>query len=298
AFNLVLFDGNCRAFYQPDYQNRAYTNFLDGFVGPGFLYQTFLVYAKYDDLRIGSSKSHNDFKLSAAVSIHQFAYISTKRVLGGYWGGEILVSGTKGHLVTDAGRSDDEGIGDTFVGTFIQGDRRSFVLGNYTIPFYTRFLVGATLPTGDYDHDKDFTVGSNLITYQLYNSSTFFLTPRWAASWRIMYFFHTKNSDFGPNKDNLRPGQLFNIHFSTCYQVAKGVRLGVLGHYWRQTTDDKLNGNRLRGRELAFALGPGIFLDRVVGKCHLFWESHVLFDTKIRNRPEGNIYQTRLALVF
>ena len=92
-------------------------------------------------------------------------------------------------------------------------------LGNLEMPFYWRLLAGAAFPTGDYDHDKDFNAGYNLTTYITYYSFTAFMTRRWSTSGRFMYYFHSKNSEFGPEKMNLRVSQLFNFHFATCYEI-------------------------------------------------------------------------------
>ena len=69
-----------------------------------------------------------------------------------------------------------------------------------------------------------------------------------------MYNFHTTNTEYGPDQDNLRPGQLFNLNFATSYQVRESIRLGVAGYYWRQASDDKLNGHNLEGGNLRLVL--------------------------------------------
>ncbi|MBN2468155.1 MAG: transporter [Deltaproteobacteria bacterium] len=296
--NFGIMISSAAAFYQLEYQNRCNTNFLDSYIKPGFIFQTFFYNFKSVDMRLRGKEAPGDFKLSVNVSLNQLLYISKLRVLGGYLGGEVIVPFINGHLATDAGRSDDQGVGDTLVAVLLQSDEKKLRLGSYTLPFYWRLMGGAFVPIGDYDHDKDFNVGCNLTTFHTYLSSTIFLSPKWAASWRIMYNIHTKNSEYGPAKDDLKPGQLFNVHFSSCYAVKEGVRVGVLGHYWRQTTDDKLNGRHLRGRELALAVGPGIFLNRVIDKNNVFLEGHALFDTTIRNRPQGTTLQVRGGIMF
>ena len=60
----------------------------------------------------------------------------------------------------------------------------------------------------------------------------------------------------------------------------------------------KLEAQNLRGRELALAIGPGIFINSAFNKVKFFMECHALFDVKVRNRPEGNNYQIRLGILF
>jgi hypothetical protein len=285
-------------FYQPCTENKGITSFLDAAVPPGAYYQTFFLYFKSVDLRIGSHKAPGEFKLSQTALLSQFAYVSKKRALGGFWGGEIIIPVINVHLTSNGSRSNDQGVGDTLVATFIQSDKKTLCLGKLQIPFFWRALGGAFVPIGEYDHHQQVNVGSNLFTLHTYLSSTFFLTPAWEISSRFTYSWHTKNNDFGLARDNLKPGQLFTVHFSTTYALREWIRPGIIGDYWRQTTDDRLNGNDLRGRELAFSLGPGVVFEREVGQTKLILVCHSLFDLKVRNRPEGDLHVARLVVAF
>ncbi|WAC08353.1 MAG: transporter [Thermodesulfobacteriota bacterium] len=294
----VFFTKNALALFQPEYQNRGLTTFFDGYIPPGSYFQVYFLHFKSNELRLGSKEAPGRFKLSVNTALYQFAYVSEKKVLGGHWGGEIIMPLTNGHMTAFGTRDKDHGVGDIFVAGFFQSDKKTLCLGNYQIPSYFRLLAGVFSPSGDYDHDKIFNVGNNLYTFPLYCASTFFLTPKWELSLRIAYNFHTTNTEFGPDQDNVRPGQLFSMNFATSYQVRESIRLGVAGNYWRQTTDDKLNSHNLRGRELAICVGPGIMLDKVIAKKKVFLMCHSLFDASVKNRPEGTMLQARLIIEF
>ena len=293
-----LFTETALALFQPEYQNRGVSTFLDGYAGPGFIAQFYFLNFKSNELRLGDKEAPGRFKLSVNTSLYQFVYITKKKLLGGYLGGEIIIPVLSGHLTTNGRRDKDHGLGDIAIAGFLQTDKKTLRLGNYQIPSYWRFLVGAVPPCGDYDHDKAFNVGTNLYTFYVYCASTFFLTPKWELSSRSMYNFHTTNTEFGPEQDNVRPGQLFNINFATSYQVRENIRLGATGYYWRQITDDKLNGQNLRGRELAVGVGPGIIFDKVIAEKKVFLICHSLFDTSVKNRPKGTMLQARLIILF
>jgi len=287
------------AFFQPEYQNRGLINCLDGYVPQqGFIYQTYFNNFKSVDLRKRSHEAPGKFKLSVNLNLHQFIYITKKKVLGGNWGMETIIPILNGHLTTDAGRCHDSGLGDVFFSTFVQSELKNLTIGSYTIPFAWRILGGVFLPTGDYDHNKSFNVGSHITTFHLYVSATAFLTQRWAISSRINYNFHTKNSSYGPDKDDLKPGQLCNAIFSSSYEIKPGIRIGGCGVVWRQTTDDTLNGHDLRGRETALSFGPAIMLSRNFLNTNVSLICHGLFDTHVRNRPKGNTFQARLIFMF
>ena len=285
-------------FFQPEYQNRGLTAFLDAYVAPGFYVQYYFSSFKANKLRVGDKNAPGRFKLSVNTSLYQFAYVSQKKVLGGYLGGEIIFPVANGHLTMNGTRDNDHGLGDIFIAGFIQTDKKTLRLGTYEIPTYWRFLAGVNPPTGSYHHDKSLNVGCNIYNFQLYTSSTFFFTPKWEVSSRFMYNFHTTNNEYGPNKDTLRPGQLFSVNFATSYLIKEHFRLGANGYYWQQTTDDTLNGNHLNGKERALAFGPGIIIDKAFGDTKCILISHALFDTAVKNRSQGTTLQTRLIIAF
>lgn len=286
-------------FYQPGYENKGITGFLDACVPPGSYYQTYFAFFKSVDLRVGSHKAPGEFKLSQTAILNQYAYVSKKKVLGGgFLGGEIIIPTFNIHLTSNGSRSKDHGLGDIFLGGFVQSDKKTLCAGKLQLPFFFRMLGGVFLPAGDYDHEKPVNAGYNLYTFHTYFSSTLFLTPDWEVSSRFTYSWHTKNNDFGLSQDTLKPGQLFTVHFSTTYALQEWVRPGIIGDYWRQTTDDRLNGSDLRGRELAFSLGPGIVFERGVGNTKVILMCHSLFDLKVRNRPKGDLHLARFIVPF
>lgn len=280
------------AFYQPEYQNRAITNVLDGLCPkPGFLFQVF--FYNFKSVRLKDDQSHTlpgDFKLSVNTNLYNFVYISHNKLLGGYAGVELMIPFISGHLTSGTMRDDDHGLSDIFLGGFIQWNRP-----NYKLPLYQRFLVGMIFPTGDYEHEKLFNVGYNLYTLHCNYVLTAFLTPRLSTSFRFMYNFHTENYDYGPEKDDLRPGQLFSVNFASSYQIREGIRVAVIGNYWQQTTADELNGHDLDiGKERVLGLGPGLILQRK-NKSFIV---HGLFDSHAKNRPQGTTIQGRFMWFF
>lgn len=284
------------AFYQPEYQNRGNTNVLDGVCPkPGFLFQAF--FFNFKSVRLKDNHSHTlpgDFKLSVNTSLYNFVYITPQKLFGGFLGIELMIPLINGHLTTDSPsgvrRDHDHGLSDVFLGGFIQWKKTES-----RFPIYYRLLGGMFFPTGSYSHKKLFNVGYNLYTFHFNQATTIFLTPRLTVSWRIMYNVHTENHEYGPGRDDLRPGQLFSVTFSPCYEIRKGIQLALIGNYWKQTTDDELNGHDFKvGKEQVLGLGPGIILNRK----NIFFIIHGLFDSQVKSRPEGSLFQGRLMWFF
>lgn len=287
------------AFNQPDYQNRAITNFLDAALKPGMILQSYFYHYNSDDLRVETDEAPGAFDLSVNVSMNQFAYISEAKWGIAHPGFEVIVPFVNGMVtMPDGSYGTDSGLADIFAAFMYQSDPIELEVGSTKMPFFWRFVAGAYFPTGDYEGENLFNVGANIFTLHAYISQTIFFTPKWSFSSRWMYFIHTKNKDFGPNDDDMKIGDLFNVHFSSAYEIFTGIRLGVLGHYWVQTTSDQLNGKNIGGREYLLAVGPGIFLNKVINKMNFFLESHVGFDTLAQNRPKGNTYAIRGGIMF
>ena len=93
------------ALFQPECQNRGITTFLDGYAPPGSYFQVYFLNFKSNELRLGSKEAPGRFKLSVNTALYQFAYVSEKKVLGGHWGGEIIMPLTNGqyHCISEPG---------------------------------------------------------------------------------------------------------------------------------------------------------------------------------------------------
>ncbi len=148
-FNVTVLIVDVVAFFQPDYQNRCNTNFLDGYLPQGFIFHQF--YYNYDSngLRIRDHRAPGKYKLNVNVSLTQLLYVSPIKFLGGNWGGEIIVPYIHGHVRTPAVSDTDSGTGDTFLATFIQSDKKELSFGNTAIPFYWRLrILSGWIPKG------------------------------------------------------------------------------------------------------------------------------------------------------
>ncbi len=275
--------------------NYGLTDVLDGAVpGPGTYFFEYIQVYQSDEFK---DRDGNDIpggpQASFVLSMNQLAHISTKTVLGGNLGIDVLQPigqlhgqgnfGSGGPAVT----ANPGPMGDLVVGPFIQWFNTN-LLGR---PFLHRAELDVVLPTGQFDKKYILNPGANLWTIEPYYAFTWFLTPQFSTSWRLHYAYNTKNDD-----TEVKPGQLFHLNYSFEYEAVKDLRLAVTGYYIKQLTEDEVNGTELDGsKEQAFAIGPAIHW---ISKGGLAFGLKTQFESSVENRPAGNRTTFRLTYKF
>ncbi|MES2260253.1 MAG: transporter [Pseudomonadota bacterium] len=140
--------------------------------------------------------------------------------------------------------------------------------------------IDAFLPTGRFVATDRVNIGRNY--YQVAPFYAFMWTPKDAQlSAKIRYGFSGNNKDNGYSS-----GDEFTLELSAGYQVKPSIQLGFSGYFYRQATDDTLNGALVNGtgnRGRVNALGP--YISYKFDSFTLFTKLQKEFDA--RNRPEG-----------
>ncbi|MDA8122588.1 MAG: transporter [Deltaproteobacteria bacterium] len=294
AILAVLVAAPLHAFNQP-LLNYGLTDALDGAVpGPGTYFFEYIQIYQSDEFK---DKDGNNFsgnpRATFVLSMNQVAHISTKTVLGGNLGFDVLQPigqlngsgyfGAGGPAVT----ANPGPLGDLIVGPFIQWFPHK-LLGR---PFLHRFELDVVLPTGQFDQKYILNPGAKIWTIEPYYAFTWFLTPEFSTSWRLHYAYNTENDD-----TKMKPGQLFHANYSFEYEVVKNLRLALTGYYIKQLTDDEANGVKQNSsKEQAFAIGPGIHW---ISPGGLSFGLKTQIESSVENRPAGNRTTFRLTYKF
>lgn len=276
--------------------NLGDTNFQDAIAYPGWLVEELVTYYhanQFKDYRGKDRPGSN--RLTAVSAVTHVAWISNFRLLGGFYGAEVLVPLVHLDFDTDFGPNDqDQGLGDISVSPlFIQWPEYKL----FDMPFFQRLNLLFKLPTGDYSRHSAVNVGSNVYSFNPYYAFTLVPTSRLEFSSRLYYLWNSENDEpfYRFRAENSQPGQAVHANVAASYEILNGLRLGVAGYALYQITDDKLDGDdQPNSRERVFGVGPG--LKYKIDTWAMYLNSYYEFGAE--NRPEGVKLAFRISKVF
>jgi hypothetical protein len=276
--------------------NLGDTSFQDAIAFPGWLVEeTFSYYHanQFNDYQGNDRPGANRVTIMSAVT--HVAWISNFRLLGGFYGAEVLVPFADLDFKTDFGPKDrDHGLGDVSVSpVFIQWPEHKL----FDMPFFQRLDCLLKLPTGDYSSRSAVNVGSNVYSFNPYYAVTLVPTQRLEFSSRLYYLWNSENNDpfFRLHANNSQPGQAFHMNAAASYEIFKDFRAGVSGYALQQITDDKVDGNdQAHSKERVFGIGPGCKYKFDTWMFYL----NSYYETGAENRPEGVKVVFRISKLF
>ena len=92
-----------------------------------------------------------------------------------------------------------------------------------------------------------------------------------------------------------RTGQNFHLYYSIGYQLTGKLQVAFNGYYWKDITDDEINGDKIDdSRGQVFAIGPAFQFN--CGKLSLTLKSQ--FETNVKNRPRGIMNWVKVVCPF
>jgi len=273
----------CSAQVQLPTLNLGDTNFEDAFGGPGWLLQEFPEAYVASELKDAHGKTiPGRNRLTAYSTTTHVAFVSQKRVLGGWLAGEVLQPLVDLDVQLANGTSSRvRGLADLIVGTGLQWEPKK--VGNGV--FVHRFVFDVTVPTGTYSDRQPVNIGNHFVVINPYYALTY-ERKKLEFSARSHYLWNSTNNDpfVGFGIRNMQPGQAFHINYATSYEVRKNVRLGFNGYWLQQLTNHEINGVGVpNSKERTVGLGPGIQF----GGGTIWFRLNGYVETDVRNRPSG-----------
>lgn len=232
-----------------------------------------------------------DFDATIIVEAPRVVYMSKFEVLGGTLGAHTLIPI---YIDTDLESLgfDDSGLGDIFVGP---------VIAWHKPPYHYAVGLDVVFPTGDFDAGNPASAGGNFWTIEPIFAFTYLLESNWCLSFKAMYDFNTKNDEYvvpGPDPTVVErdPGDEFHVDYSVDYGIADKWRVGVSGYFYKQVTDDEIDGTEIEddlGQVLA--IGPTVVYQPNPGFSVTF---KAQIETLVENRPQGTSYWLKVLKAF
>jgi hypothetical protein len=263
--------------------NLGETNFEDGFAGRGWLLEEFPENYVAGELRDGhGDRIPGRNRLITYSTTTHVAFISKKRILGGWFAAEVLQPLVDVELQLANGTSSRvRGFGDLTFGPGLQWAPKKIGDG----VFVHRFVFDVTVPTGTYSERRAVNIGNHFVVVNPYYAVTY-ERKKIEFSTRLHYLWNSANNDpfVGFGIKNMQPGQAFHVNYATSYEVRKNVRLGFNGYWLQQVTDHRINNVAVPfSKERTVGLGPGLQLS---GR-NLWFRINSYVETDVRNRPSG-----------
>jgi len=273
----------CSAQVQLPTVNLGDTNFQDAFGGPGWLLQEFPEANIATELKDSHGKTiPGRNHVTAYSTTTHVAFVSKRRVLGGWLSGEVLQPLVDLDVQLANGTSSRvRGFADLTVGAGLQWAPRKIGEGM----FAHRFVFDVTVPTGRYSDRRPVNIGNNFVVVDPYYALSY-ERKKVEFSARLHYLWNSANNDpfVGFGIRNTQPGQAFHMNYAACYELWKDVRLGFNGYWLQQVTDHQINGiSLLNSRERTVGIGPGI---QFSGR-DLWFRLNSYMETDVHNRPSG-----------
>ena len=295
---VVLANGNA---YATEFGGGAYPNgaedCLCGFVPPpGYYFLNYFQYYSADKFK----NDHNDdlipgFDLHATANVFRFLYVTKQQIFGGNWAVHMFVPLVNLDLnLPPLGEQGRAGLGDIIVDPFIL----SWHLKNW----HLATGVDIYIPTGRYDEEDFANIGRNYWTFEPIVAVTFLSDSGFEVSSKFMYDFNTKNTDSFFGGDYLS-GQEFHFDYAIS-QSFGNWRAGLAGYYYKQVTNDELNGEKVVNVG-PFPVEPG-FMGQAVALGplvqyqykNMFVSAKYQFETAVENKPKGNKFWLKFFYAF
>jgi hypothetical protein len=258
--------------YEPAGLNFGISSFYDGLdrPTPGFNSITILQYQNINKFYTGNGSSNpvfNNGRLQVYGVYQQITYLSPVHVPGGNLGFQVFLPITFLNAKDDPGSivplTASSGFGDLTFGPYIQFS--PLTLGGHPV-FFSRLEFDAIAPIGRYDPQKLVNPSSGYWSLNPYYAFTFFPSENAEISMRFHYLYNFANNNPGVNNSDgfpgpvsqFKAGQAVWVNFAASYKVLPNLNVGLNGFWFRQITDDTVNGQtQANARTTKLSMGPG-----------------------------------------
>jgi hypothetical protein len=264
------------------YPNGAENYMIGALPPPGTYLLNYSNYYGADELRDGNgNKIPLTFDLKAFANVTRIVHVTDKTFLGASYAIQILVPLVSLDVEVGGRHQSRSGLGDVIINPMILGWHN----GNW----HTVLATDIFLPVGRYDKNALANPGRNYYTIEPVFAVSYLQPGGWDISAKIMYDINFENS-----ATDYRSGQELHVDFGVGRNFGNWT-FGLNGYAYRQTTDDKVDGQRVapdgnRGR--VYALGPAVKYQSGKLQTYVAWQR----EFRAENRSQGDKLWLKFAL--
>jgi hypothetical protein len=214
------------------------------------------------------------FDLFANVQAPRLIWITGRKVLGGFYGMDVIVPFVFQDLDVTGFRGRDFNVGDLFV--------EPVTLSWHPKQADFSFGYGFWAPTADYKPTDPVSPGKGFWTQMLTAGVTIY--PDKAKTWSLSalnrYEFNQKRE-----KTGITPGQYWTLEWGLAKSVSKTVDVGMAGYFQAQATTSGGSDASLQ-KDSVTGIGPEVTF--VCPKLGVSTSIRYLREAGASNRPQGN----------
>jgi hypothetical protein len=247
------------------------------------------------------------FRLQAVANAFRYVDVTKIKVLGGDLVWHIIVPivyehaalGLAGGDLLGTGKTSETSVGDVEFGMGIAWHPSK--------TFHHIFAIDLVAPTGQYNMSDPVNIGHHywaidpLWAFTYIGDKTSPL-PGFEVSSKVMYWINQTNADaqWSQGTGRYLNGQQFSFDYLVGQHFAKDWAFGINGHYLKQTTDDKFNGETAvdpwtgvpTGNRVGyFSLGPALTYELPNHGCITLKWQH---DLSAQNMPIGDHFWLKI----
>lgn len=252
------------------------------------------------NLRDGDGGRVAGASVDAWFDAMRFIHMTDTKILGGDWGMHLIVPVVHQEVKLGGRSKSVTGLGDI---TF-----NPIIVAWHTPNLHWTVALDLNMPTGKYKSgDPRQSIGTNYWSLEPIFAATWMSDSGWEVSGKFMYNIKSKNEDFRPAPGAPKMDYESGDDFHMDYVVGKHVgpwAVGLAGYYLKQTTDDKLEGDKLSSalgpwsagrRGEVFAIGPSV---SYTGKNGTMFIAQWQHETEAENRFRGDKAWLKLVMPF
>ena len=213
------------------------------------------------------------FDLFANIQAPRLIWITPAKILGGFYGLDIIVPFAYQNLDMTGFSGSDFSLADIFM---------EQTLSWHGQQYDASFGYGFWLPTGDFKVTDPISPGKGFLTQMLTAGVTYY--PDKAKTWSIAAL---NRYEFNHERDGgMTPGQYWTLEWGVGKSLSKTVEIGATGYFQVQTTSAS-GASAFAEKDHVAAIGPEIIL--VCPKLKLSTSIRYLREAGAHNRTEGNV---------